>query len=198
MQKPSDGALARIWARLGATLAPELMVRLSFKMDVQRFNEWYDADCDMSSNDGQDCPLQDLIEIPLNLEFLLAEGRCHYPIDRKLMCLLAERLSAEWGRSPDAARIDSDLRHDLAYLLFDHSEEELLEWAFHASFRQPIGINFADLASLQESFIRYAKGMRKQILRHLECVQEALMSHPSEQVGLGRTPDPLTCCITLS
>jgi hypothetical protein len=197
MQEPSDDVLARIWTNVGATLAPEFMARLSFEMDVRRLDEWHDAAGDASGSGDQACQ-EGIIQMTVNSEFLLAEGRCHYPIDRKLMVLLAESLTAEWGRSPDAAQVEADLRRDVAYLLSDHDEGELSEWAFHATVRQQSGVNFADLASLQESFVCYAKGMREQILQHLECVQAALMSRPAALAGLGRASDPLGFSVTLS
>jgi Ferredoxin-like domain in Api92-like protein len=198
IQEIGDGVLARIWTKLDATLAPEFMARLCFEIDAQRFRDWHDANLDISSDDGEACELRDMVQNPLNLDFLSAEGRCQYPIDRNLMCLLAQGLAAEWSSTSDAAQIERGVRRDLAYLLFEHDEDELSEWAFHAIVRQQGGINFADLTSLQESFIRYAKVMREQILQHLECVQAALMSRPSGQVGLRLAPDPLRSCVTLS
>ncbi len=150
---------------------------------------------------GDDSParqLHDVVRSPMNAAFLSAEGRCSYEIDRKLMSLLAEGLTAEWGGSLDAAQIESELRSDVTYLLSRYSEGDLSEWAFRAIIQHKSGINFADRASLQESLIVYAKGLRKQILQHLECVQAALMSCSSRQAGPGRASGPLSSCVTLS
>jgi hypothetical protein len=198
MQESDDDVLARIWAELGAKLAPGLMARMRFEFDVERFVAWHNVDHDLRGGNREGCLLQDVIQTPLNLEFLSGEGRCYHPLDRKLVVVLAEGLTAEWGQPPDAAQIDSDLHREVACLLFEYDEGELSEWAFHAIVRQQSGINFTDLASLQESFFRYAKGMREQILQHLESVQEAMMVRRFGHVACGRAPDPLSSCVTLS
>jgi hypothetical protein len=197
-QEPGDGVLERVWAALGQTLAPEFMARLSFEVDVQRFNDWHDTRHGVKRADSEVCQLHDVMRTPLNAEFLSAEGRCRYSLDRNVMGLLAQNLTAEWGRSPDATQIESDLRRDVTDLLSHHSEGELSEWACHAMIRHKSNINFTDLASLQESFIVYARGLREQILQHLACVQVVLMSCSSRQAAPGRAPDPLSSRVTLS
>jgi hypothetical protein len=198
MQEPDDGVLAQIWAELGARLAPELMARMRFEFDVERFLAWHNIDHDRRGGNREARLLQNVIQTPLNLEFLSAEGRCYHALDRKLVGLLAGSLTAEWGRSPDAAQIDSDLRREVAYLLLEHSEEELSEWAAHAIFRPNTAFNLADPASLQQSFVWYAKGMREQILQHFECLQAAMMRRPLGQVGLGHARSLLSSCVILS
>jgi hypothetical protein len=198
MQEPGEGVVEGLWTGLGEALAPEFVARLNFEIDVRHFDNWHDTGDCMRRDDSQAHQLHDVVRSPMNAAFLSAEGCCYYEINRKLMSLLAKGLTAEWGGSPDAAQIESELRRDVMDLLSHHSEGELSEWACHAMIRHKSNINFADLASLQESFIVYARGLREQILQHLECVQAALVSRPSGQAAPGRAPDPLSSCVTLS
>jgi hypothetical protein len=171
----SDAVVASIWMNLADTLPPELTARLRLSFDVQRFSDWF--------NSNKLSRLEDLIQDHANLSFLRADGRCHYPIDRELMILLAQDLLATWGRDLGAMQLEDDLRPSIAYLLSGYDESCLREWAFHAVFRPDPALDFADLASLQDGFLQYAIRQRQQMLQHLDVAQDR--KHPPFAIAAG-------------
>jgi hypothetical protein len=172
-QRPNEleeVSTGEIWRDICAELPPEYARRLMLMFDAERYAAWHgEEDLPYGEFDEDERPsLESLLQSPENLNFLTADGRCYFEIDRQLMRSLARHLAYAWERGLKEEELADKFGSFVACVWSERGVDELYEWAAHAIFRPGARLDLSDDDALLTSFAGYADGLRQQTLAFLD------------------------------
>ncbi|MBM6583843.1 hypothetical protein ILT44_26950 [Microvirga sp. BT689] len=168
-----------LWERLARHLPPDMVRRLEFTFDAERFIEWHDVassqfPAEFEDDDSDDLrPLEDIVRSQEVRTFLNSNGRTFSKIDRQVIESLCYHIQGTIGSSMIDMEIERDSRQSAERIFDQVHPNECWEWAAHAFYRTGVHLNLAELSTLKASFVSYTLQLRRDVLAFLRQAQEA-------------------------